>query len=119
MRDLYSRIRSFQRSSGSTEPVKKSVVPAKPPPEHLANLATKEGVEGHRFKIHVPLIHMSKGEIIKAGTLLGVDYSLTHSCYDPSPDGLACGRCDSCKLRKKGFKEAGIPDPTLYMKTGS
>ena len=84
--------------------------------ERLANLATKEGVEGHPFTIHAPLIHMTKAEIIKAGTSLGVDYSLTHSCYDPSPDGLACGRCDSCLLRKKGFKEAGISDPTRYAK---
>ena len=84
--------------------------------ERLANLATKEGVEGNPFTIHAPLIHMTKAEIIKAGTLLGVDYSMTHSCYDPSPDGLACGRCDSCLLRKKGFKEAGVPDPTRYVK---
>lgn len=84
--------------------------------ERLANLATKEGVEGHPFTIHAPLIHMTKAEIIKAGTLLGVDYSLTLSCYDPFTDGLSCGRCDSCLLRKKGFKDAGISDPTRYSK---
>ena len=83
--------------------------------ERLANLATKEGVEGHRFKFHAPLIHMTKAEIIKVGASLGIDFSLTHSCYDPTPDGLSCGRCDSCILRKKGFEEAGIPDPTPYV----
>jgi len=82
--------------------------------ERVANLATKEGVEGHRFTIHTPLISMTKAEIIRTGMNYGVDYSLTHSCYDPSPDGLACGRCDSCLIRKKGFAEAGIPDPTRY-----
>ena len=83
--------------------------------ERLANLATKDGVEGYNFKIHAPLIHLTKAEIIKAGTSLGVDYSLTHSCYDPAPDGRACSRCDSCLLRKNGFEEAGIPDPTNYV----
>ena len=82
--------------------------------EVLANLATREGTTGHHFTIHAPLIHMTKSEIIRIGTSLGVDYSLTHSCYDPTPDGLACGRCDSCHFRKKGFAEAGIDDPTLY-----
>lgn len=82
--------------------------------ERLANLATKEGVEGNRFTIHAPLIRMTKAEIIRTGHGLGVDYSLTHSCYDPSPEGLACGSCDSCRLRRKGFIEAGIPDPTRY-----
>jgi 7-cyano-7-deazaguanine synthase len=83
--------------------------------EKMANLATKAGVEGRmRLKIHTPLIAMTKAEIIKAGLDLGVDYSLTHSCYDPSPDGLACGRCDSCRLRLKGFAEAGVPDPLSY-----
>jgi len=83
--------------------------------QNLANLATKAGVEGNRFTIHAPLIHMTKAEIITAGTELGVDYSLTSSCYDPSPEGLACGHCDSCQLRRKGFAEAGIPDPTRYV----
>lgn len=82
--------------------------------ETMANLATKEGVEGHPFRIHAPLISMTKAEIIRTGVSLGVDYSLTHSCYDPSPDGLACGACDSCILRKKGFDEAGVTDPTRY-----
>ena len=83
--------------------------------ERLANLATKAGVEGKlHFRIHTPLINLSKAEIIKKGIELGVDYSLTHSCYDPLEDGRACGECDSCKLRLKGFKEAGIKDPISY-----
>jgi 7-cyano-7-deazaguanine synthase len=82
--------------------------------ERLANLATKAGVEGDHIRIHTPLIKMTKAEIIKTGIELGVDYRLTHSCYDPTPDGRACGQCDSCLLRKKGFKEAGVPDPTKY-----
>ena len=82
--------------------------------EEMANLGTKAGAEGNKFQIHTPLIQMTKAEIIKMGTKLGVDYSLTSSCYDPAPDGRACGRCDSCLLRRKGFKEAGIPDPTTY-----
>jgi 7-cyano-7-deazaguanine synthase len=82
--------------------------------EALANLATKAGVEGGRFRVHAPLIDLTKAEIIRLGTSLGVDYSLTHSCYDPSPGGLACGRCDSCVLRKAGFAAAGVADPTLY-----
>ena len=83
--------------------------------ERLANLATKAGVEGTlNFHIHTPLIHMTKGEIIRKGVELGIDYSLTHSCYDPSVHGEACGTCDSCQLRKKGFREAGVPDPTRY-----
>ena len=82
--------------------------------EELANVATREGVSGHHFTIHAPLIHMTKAEIIRSGFSLGVDYSLTHSCYDPLPDGLACGKCDSCHLRKKGFAEAEIVDPTIY-----
>ncbi|MBN1290477.1 MAG: 7-cyano-7-deazaguanine synthase QueC [Candidatus Latescibacteria bacterium] len=82
--------------------------------ENMANLATKEGVEGRYFTIHTPLIAMTKADIIRKGYDLGVDFSLTHSCYDPAPDGKACGGCDSCLLRKKGFNEAGIPDPTKY-----
>jgi 7-cyano-7-deazaguanine synthase len=83
--------------------------------EKLANLATKAGVEGAaRYRIHAPLLYMTKAQIILAGLEAGVDYSLTHSCYDPSLEGLACGACDSCILRKRGFKEAGVPDPTKY-----
>lgn len=82
--------------------------------ERMANLGTKAGVEGNVFKIHTPLINMTKAEIIKKGVRLGVDYSLTHSCYDPNTDGLACGECDSCVLRKKGFAEAGVIDPIRY-----
>ena len=83
--------------------------------ERMANLATKAGVEGRsRVKIHAPLIHMTKSEIIQKGLDLGVDYGLTWSCYDPTRDGRACGLCDSCQLRLKGFKEAGITDPILY-----
>jgi 7-cyano-7-deazaguanine synthase len=82
--------------------------------EHLANLATKAGVEGRRFQIHTPLIKLSKTDIIHKAVDLGVDLSLTHSCYDPTPKGLACGECDSCLLRLKGFREAGIRDPILY-----
>jgi len=81
----------------------------------MANLATRAGVEGTtRVEIHAPLIHMTKAEIIQKGNQLGIDYALTHSCYDPDPSGLACGACDSCILRKKGFKEAGLDDPTRY-----
>lgn len=82
--------------------------------EQLANLATKAGVEGRPFRIHAPLIRMTKSEIIKTGLSLGVDYARTHSCYDPTPDGVACGLCDSCRLRLKGFMEAGVPDPIPY-----
>jgi 7-cyano-7-deazaguanine synthase len=82
--------------------------------EHLAQLATKAGVEGRRFKIHAPLIHLSKAEIIRTGTDLGVDYGVTVSCYQATLDGRACGRCDSCRLRALGFEEAGIADPTRY-----
>ena len=81
--------------------------------QRMANLATKAGVEGKDIKIHTPLIKMTKGEIIKKGISLGIDYAMTHSCYSPKKDGLPCGQCDSCLLRKKGFKEAGIPDPLL------
>lgn len=81
----------------------------------LANLATKAGVEGAgRWQIHTPLISLSKAEIIRRGTALGVDYSLTHSCYDPDGSGRPCGRCDSCRLRLKGFAEAGLLDPLEY-----
>lgn len=82
--------------------------------EEMANLATKMGVEGKRITIHAPLIHMTKAEIIKTGTELGVDYGQTISCYDPDDSGAACGECDSCLLRKKGFEEAGVADPTRY-----
>jgi 7-cyano-7-deazaguanine synthase len=83
--------------------------------ETMANLATKAGVEGKlKVKIHAPLIAMSKAEIIRTGLNLGVDYSLTHSCYDPTEQGIACGRCDSCLLRLKGFAEAGATDPLRY-----
>lgn len=84
--------------------------------EKMANLATKAGVDGlTSIKINTPLLNMSKAQIIKKGIELGVDYSLTHSCYDPNPDGVACGQCDSCILRKKGFKEAGVKDPIKYL----
>jgi 7-cyano-7-deazaguanine synthase len=83
--------------------------------EQLANLATKAGVEGKgRFSIHTPLIDLPKADIIRLGASLGVDYGLTHSCYDPAPEGGACGRCDSCLLRRAGFEAAGLPDPTCY-----
>lgn len=82
--------------------------------ENIANLGTKAGTEGNRFSIHAPLIRMTKAQIIQKGFELGVNYSMTISCYDPSPDGKSCGSCDSCLLRKKGFLEAGIPDPTSY-----
>ena len=84
--------------------------------ENLANLGTKAGVEGRRFQIHTPLIKFSKAEIIRKAVELGVDLSLTHSCYDPTPEGLACGGCDSCLLRLKGFREAGMKDPMRYVK---
>ncbi len=82
--------------------------------ENLANLGTKAGVEASRFQIHTPLIKFSKADIIRKAVELDVDLSLTHSCYDPSPEGLACGACDSCLLRLKGFREAGIKDPIRY-----
>jgi len=82
--------------------------------QQLANLATRAGVEGQPYRIHAPLIHLSKAQIIRQGLSLGVDYHLTHSCYDPNPEGLACGRCDSCLLRLKGFAEAGCQDPVPY-----
>lgn len=84
--------------------------------EKMANLATKAGVEKKiHLSIQTPLIDMTKAEIIRYGTSLGVDYSITHSCYDPSPEGYACGSCDSCMFRRKGFLEAGIEDPTKYI----
>jgi 7-cyano-7-deazaguanine synthase len=83
--------------------------------ENAANLGTKAGVEGRRFQIHTPLIKFSKADIIRKAVELGVDLSLTHSCYDPTPEGLACGKCDSCLLRLKGFREAGIKDAIRYM----
>jgi 7-cyano-7-deazaguanine synthase len=83
--------------------------------ERLANLATKAGVEQlGRFHIHTPLIHLTKADIIRTGIDHGVDFRLTHSCYDPAPDGGACGRCDSCVLRRAGFESAGVADPTHY-----
>jgi 7-cyano-7-deazaguanine synthase len=83
--------------------------------ERLANLATKAGVEGSmQFRVHTPLIHWTKAEIIQRGTELGVDYSLTHTCYAPNDEGVACGRCDACHLRLKGFAEAGLTDPINY-----
>jgi len=83
----------------------------------LANLATKAGVEGTlKFTIHTPLIDMTKAQIIRRGTELGVDYALTHSCYDPSPAGQSCGRCDACRLRLRGFAEEGLKDPLQYQK---
>jgi 7-cyano-7-deazaguanine synthase len=81
--------------------------------EQLARLATKAGVEGRPLTVHTPLIHLSKAEIIRLGLSLGLDYGLTHSCYDPLPDGDACGRCDSCRLRAAGFAEAGATDPLV------
>lgn len=83
--------------------------------EKTANLATACGVSGHSIKIHTPLISLSKADIIRQGNILGVDYSETVSCYDPSASGEACGHCDSCRLRAKGFAEAGASDPTVYM----
>ena len=82
--------------------------------ERMANLATRAGVSGLRLTIHAPLIELTKGQIIAKGLELGVDYGLTHSCYDPDAAGRACGRCDSCQLRLKGFAEAGVADPVEY-----
>ncbi len=82
--------------------------------EKMANLATRAAVEGKKFKLHAPLINLTKAEIIRKGLSLRVDYSLTHSCYDPLPGGNPCGRCDSCRLRRKGFREVGIKDPLAY-----
>jgi 7-cyano-7-deazaguanine synthase len=86
--------------------------------ERMANLATRGGVEGTTpVRIRTPLLDLTKREIVRLGLSLGVDYALTLSCYDPTPDGLACGHCDSCRLRRKGFAEAGVPDPTRYAAT--
>jgi 7-cyano-7-deazaguanine synthase len=83
--------------------------------EKLANVATAAAVDGGaRYKVHAPLLQLSKAEIVKLGTRLGVPYALTHSCYDPDAEGRACGRCDSCRLRAQGFRDAGVPDPTVY-----
>jgi 7-cyano-7-deazaguanine synthase len=85
--------------------------------ERMANLATRAGIEGRRLRVHTPLISLSKAEIVKLGHGLGVEYSLTWSCYDPAPDGTACGRCEACILRRKGFREAGMEDPAAYQKS--
>lgn len=82
--------------------------------EDLAARATKAGAEGARYTVHTPLMSLEKAGIIRLGVSLGVDYAMTHSCYDPSSDGLACGQCDSCRLRAKGFRDAGVADPTRY-----
>jgi len=82
--------------------------------EMLANIATKSGIEGARLQIHAPLIKMSKADIVRKAVELRIDLSLTHSCYDPLPDGRACGECDSCRLRQKGFSDAGVKDPIQY-----
>ncbi len=84
--------------------------------ESMANLATKAGVEGQRLSVHAPLISLTKGDIIRKGLALGVDYGLTHSCYDPDPAGVSCGECDSCQLRLKGFQDAGAVDVIRYRK---
>ncbi len=86
--------------------------------EAMANLATRAGVEGQRLTVHAPLITLTKAQIIQTGLKLGVDYSLTHSCYDPLPDGTSCGECDSCQLRLKGFEDAGTKDPVRYAQRG-
>jgi 7-cyano-7-deazaguanine synthase len=82
--------------------------------QRLANVATKAGVEGEPFTIHTPLLHMTKADIAREAERLGLDAGISHSCYDPAPDGGACGRCDACRLRAKGFADAGIADPTVY-----
>jgi len=87
--------------------------------EAMANLATKAGVEGRKITVHTPLMKMGKGDIIRAGLELGVDYSLTVSCYQVTEDGRACGRCDSCRLRRQGFADAGVEDPTIYVQSAA
>lgn len=82
--------------------------------EHLASVATKAGVEGDRFKVHAPLLHMTKADIVREAARLGLDAGMSWSCYDPQ-EGQHCGLCDSCRLRRKGFEEAGLPDPTVYV----
>jgi 7-cyano-7-deazaguanine synthase len=82
--------------------------------QEVARVGTRAGVEGKPVRLVAPLMRMSKSEIIRAGSALGVDYGLTHSCYDPAPDGAACGSCDACSLRRRGFEKAGVPDPTRY-----
>jgi len=82
--------------------------------EQVARLGTRAGIEGAPFRVHTPLMTLDKAGIVRLGLSLGVDYALTHSCYDPAPDGAACGHCDACQLRRKGFREAGVPDPTVY-----
>ena len=82
--------------------------------EALANLATKAGVEGDCFTVHAPLLHMTKADIAREAARLGLDAGISHSCYDPAADGAACGQCDACRLRARGFEEAGLPDPTRY-----
>ncbi len=81
--------------------------------ERLASLATARGAGGSAFRVHAPLLHLSKAEIVRAGVALGVDYGLTHSCYDPDPAGRPCGRCDSCRIRAAGFAQAGVADPLV------
>jgi 7-cyano-7-deazaguanine synthase len=83
--------------------------------QQMANLATKAGIEGSPYNIQTPLIDLTKAQIIEQGVALGVDYGLTHSCYDPTSEGLSCGQCDSCRLRLKGFAEAGLKDPVSYV----
>jgi 7-cyano-7-deazaguanine synthase len=87
--------------------------------EALANLATKAGVEGRRFRVHAPLLELSKADIVRLGLSLGLDYGLTHSCYDPDPQGRPCGHCDSCRLRAAGFREAGVADPLVSVPSAS
>jgi 7-cyano-7-deazaguanine synthase len=82
--------------------------------QEMANTGTRAAVQGRPFRIHAPLVEMKKSEIIRLGVDLGVDFALTHSCYDPNPDGHACGACDSCMIRRQGFLDAGVPDPTRY-----
>ncbi len=87
--------------------------------QSMADLATREGVEGRSIRIRTPLINLSKADIIRTGIKLGVDYAITHSCYDPAPDGGACGECESCVLRRRGFEAAGVADPTRYTDSGN